>query len=574
MSRAAHSLPLAVIPLTLLFALAPLSQAVAQVASAAPTPRAGDILHEVPTPSTMPALPEASPLNTAAPVAKAPAVNFVLQRFDVRGATVLTPQQIQTLAEPYVGRTMGEPELAALIGALRKRYEDKGYGLASIGFPSQDVSQGVLKVDVVEPKLARVQVPLGADAPVSADRVNGLMGFFELRAGSLLNTASLERVMFALNDMPGVQAKAALSPSGDEGIYNLSIQVTPRRSWDASLAVDNHGVGYAGRWRGTGLVRLNNPLGMGDNLDLQTMLSNAGGVKVGRVAYELPVGYTPARVSVAYAKVDYTLGGQFGDLNAHGSADVAEVNLSYPLMRSRSRTLMARLGYESKGLTDYLEPEGVGELTSKKHINAILGGLNYESRDSWMGGGFNGLSAQFHWGRLRLDSEVDQIIDGLLGDQGKAGRFGKVALQWSRLQSITRTVSLYGSLSQQLSTRNLDSAEKMTLGGPRGVRAYPTAEGASDEATLFSGELRYWIDRNWTVFGLYDWAKGHRNRQVDAVDFSANDVQLRAAGLGVSANFPDWVTLKATVAWRGRRAVETAPGNDKARVFVQAQHSF
>lgn len=576
MSRAALSLPffpsVFALPLTLVFALSPLGQAVAQVASAAPAPRAGDILHEVPTPSTMPALPDASPLNAAAPAVKAPAVNFVLQRFEVRGASVFTPQQIQAIAEPYVGQSMGEPELSALIGALRKRYEDKGYGLASIGFPSQDVSQGVLKVDVVEPKLARVQIPLGADAPVTADRVNGLMDFFCLHAGGLLNTASLERVMFALNDMPGVQAKAALSPSGDEGIYNLSIQVTPRRNWDASLSVDNHGVGYAGRWRGTGLLRLNNPLGMGDNLDLQTMLSNSGGVKVGRVAYELPVAYTPARVSVAYAKVDYTLGGQYADQDAHGSADVAEVNLSYPLMRSRSRTLMARLGYESKGLTDYLQ--GNELFTSKKHINAALGGLNYESRDTWMGGGFNGLSAQFHWGRLRLDSELDQAIETLQGDQGKAGSFGKVELQWSRLQAVSRNVSLYGSLSQQLASRNLDPAEKMTLGGPRGVRAYPTAEGASDEATLFNGELRYWIDRNWTVFALYDWAKGHRNREVAADAFSANDVQLRAAGLGVAANFPDVVTVKATVAWRGTRLPETAPGNDKARVFVQALHSF
>lgn len=577
MSRAALSLSrsLLALPLTLAFALSPMGQAVAQVASAAPAPRAGDILHEVPVPSTMPSLTEGASLGGAAPAVKAPAVNFVLKRFDVRGATVLTPQQIQALAEPYVGRPMGEPELSALISALRKRYEDKGYGLASIGFPSQDVSQGVLKVDVVEPKLARVQIPLGADAPVTADRVNGLMAFFNLHAGSLLNTASLERVMFALNDMPGVQAKAALSPSGDEGIYNLSIQVTPRRNWDASLAVDNHGVGYAGRWRGTGLVRLNNPLGMGDNLDLQTMLSSSGGVKVGRVAYEAPLGYTPARMSLAYAKVDYTLGGQYGYLDPHGTAEVAEANLSYPLMRSRSRTLMARLGYESKSLTDHLQAEPDVQ-TSKKHIRAILGGLNYESRDNWMGGGFNGLSAQFHWGHLRLDSPEDQVDDDTLAlsGQGKAGNFGKVELQGSRLQSLTRTLSFYGSLSQQLASRNLDSAEKMTLGGPRGVRAYPTAEGASDEATLFSGELRYWIDRNWTVFALYDWAKGHRNRQVDAIDFSENDIQLRAAGLGVAANFPDWVTLKATVAWRGSRAVETAPGNDKARVFVQAQHSF
>lgn len=91
---------------------------------------------------------------------------------------------------------------------------------------------------------------------------------------------------------------------------------------------------------------------------------------------------------------------------------------------------------------------------------------------------------------------------------------------------------------------------------------------------MLTSELRLWLDRNWTVFALYDWAKGRRERNVSVANVSGNDIMLRGAGLGVVASYPDWVTLKATVAWRGQRAVETEPGNDKVRVYVQAQHSF
>lgn len=571
MSRAAVS----IVPLALMAALLPLGTAQAQVASAAPAPRAGDILRDVPTePNAMPALPNVAPLDATAPVDKAPAISFVLRRFEVHGATAFTPQQLSMLAEPYVGKTMAEADLSALIGALRKRYEDAGLGLASIGFPTQDVSQGVLKVEVIEPKLARIQVPLGADAPLSEERVRGLLNAFCLGSGRLLNTQSLERVMFALNDSPGVQAKATLSPSGDEGAYNLAIQVTPRRSWDASLAVDNQGVSYAGRWRATGLLRFNNPLKIGDNIDLQTIQSSGGGVKVGRIAYEMPVGYTPARLSLAYAQVNYALRGEFADLNPYGEADVAEVNLSYPLVRARNRTVVARLGYDEKYMRDHLTLPFVGEQVYSKHVRSAVAGLNMESRDGWMGGGFNGASAQFHWGRLRLNSQDDQAWDDSLGDLGHAGAFGKVELQYSRLQALARKVSLYASVSQQLASRNLDPAEKMSLGGPRGVRAYPASEGASDEATLLTSELRLWLNPNWTVFALYDWAKGRRERNTVPVNFSSNDIQLRGSGLGVAVTYPDIATIKASVAWRGTRAVETEPGNDKVRVFVQAQHSF
>lgn len=571
MSRAVSLLSLS--PLVLMAALAPMSLAHAQVASAAPAtvPGAAELSRDLPGQPSMPALPALAPLEAGGSTEAAPAVSFVLRDFKVRGNTTLTPYQLANVAEPYIGKTLNDQGLSRLVGALKQRYLDQGLALVSVGFPSQDVSKGVLTIEVVEPKLARIQVPMGADAPITEQRVLGLLSFFDLKSGRVLNTGSLERVMFALNDTPGVQAKAALSPAGDEGVYNLSIQVQPRRWWDASIAEDNQGVSYAGRWRTTGLARLNNPLGIGDNLDLQLLRSNSGGVSVGRLAYELPVFYTPARLSVAFARVSYGLAGSFSDLEANGTARVAEANLTYPLIRSRSRTLMARVGAESKNLTDRLDAY---ELRGDKRVLAGVAALNYESRDNVWGGGFNGASVQFNWGHLRFKTLADRQYDASFGEYNTAGRFEKVALQYSRLQAVAPRVSLYASASQQLASRNLDAAEKMSLGGPRGVRAYPTAEGASDEALLVSSELRYWINRNWTVFALYDWAKGERQREVLPADVERNKILLRGAGLGVVASYPEWVTLKATVAWRGKRRAETESSNDKPRLYLQAQHTF
>lgn len=565
---------LAALALAALSALSTPDAAQAQIAAVAPAPAplAGAVLRDqAASPQTMPALPQAGAQDAGARPANVPAASFVLNRVELRGGTALTPFQIEMLAQPYIGKTMGEAELAAFIGALRKRYEDKGLGLASIGYPTQDLAQGVLKVDVLEPRLARIQLPSTPDAPVSESRVRGLLSLYGVQAGGLLDTLSLERVMFALNDSPGVQAKATLTPTGDEGVYNLSIQTTPQRGWDASLALDNQGAGSTGRIRLTGVGRLNNPLGIGDNLDVQTLISTGAHVRVGRIAYELPVAYTPARLSVAYAKVNYAVRGDFAYLDPHGTARVAEANLSYPLIRSRSRTLMARVGAESKNLTDQL---GAAELRGDKRILAGTAGLNYESRDAFLGGGFNGASANLHWGHLKFKTEADAQFDSTLGDYGTAGRFGRVELQYSRLQNLVKGTSLYVSASQQLASRNLDAAEKMTLGGPRGVRAYPTAEGASDEASLVNSELRFWLNRNWTVFALYDWAKGRRTRDVAQGEEAGNDVFLHGAGMGLVASYPDWATVKATVAWRGKQAAETDSGNSKVRLFVQAQHAF
>jgi hemolysin activation/secretion protein len=578
MSRAAVSLHAAkmsrrFLPLALAATLSPICQAIAQTAPAN-VPNAGEIVREVPAAPSMPPLPAQAPVEAQGGNEQAPALRFVLREFLLRGNTILTPFQISSVTDPYMGKPVDEKALGALMATVRKRYEDQGYTLVSLGFPAQEVGKGVLTIDVVEPKLARVQIVQGADTPVTRARVEGLMSFFDLRAGTVLSTASLERVMFALNDTPGVQAKASLAPTGDEGVYNVTIQTQPKRWWDASVSLDNQGSRSAGQWRISGLARLTNPLGIGDNLDAQALFSSGGAVKVGRVAYELPVAYTPARLSVAYAHVDYDIGGEFAEFQPFGSARVVEANLSYPLLRSRTRTLMARIGAEQKNLRDEFGLVAPELSRQDKRIHSLSAGLNYESRDAFVGGGYNGASALLHWGQMRFKSEADRVEDAALGAYGTGGRFAKAEVQYTRLQFVTPRVAAFASISQQHATRNLDSAEKMTLGGPRGVRAYPTAEGASDEGTLLNTELRYWINRNWTVFALYDWAKGSKARDVDVVADNANEIYLRGAGLGLVASYPGWASVKATIAWRGKQRSETDTNNDKMRLFLQAQHAF
>lgn len=546
--------------------------AFAQAASGTLPPGAGDTVRDLPAAPALPSVPPPPEATVPEADVAAPGLRFVLKRFALKGSTALPEAQTQALAAPYIGQSMGDRELTALIASLRRAYADIGLRLVAIGFPTQDVSQGTLAIEVIEPRLARVQAPLGPEAPLSDTRLQGLIAWNGLRSGALLDMRALDQLMFTLNDLPGVQARAALTPSGDEGSYNLAIQLKARRAWDATVGVDNHGSNYAGRWRATALARWNNPLGVGDNLDLQTLLSSGGGVQVGRISYELPVMATPARWSLAYANVSYTLGGRFQALEAHGTAKVWETALSYPLRRTRSQTLLGRVAFENKALVDRIDLDGS---RSDKRIRLATAGLSFEGRDAFAGGGFTGASVQLRWGRLGIATPLVREADAAQGELATQGSFGKAEVQLSRLQSIGRRWSWYLALNQQLSSRNLDSAEKMALGGAHGVRAYPTAEGASDEARLYSTELRYWVNPNWTVFGLYDLAQGRRSRDLGTgVIDEGNEAFLRGYGLGLSVSYPQWVTLKATLAWRNgdRPLTESRPG--KSRVLVQALHTF
>lgn len=541
------------------------------VEAPAVAPGAGDVLRDNPMPAPKPQAPTEAAASQGADSAPAAStgLSFVLQSLQVKGSSALGPEQLQNLVAPYVGKAVADKELGQIMAALRRAYEQQGLGLVGLGFPAQDVSSGVLTIDVVEPRLGRIQTPLSRNAPISAERVQGLLRFFNVKEGQLLNVRDLDRALFALNDLPGVQAKGSMSPAGDEGVYNLTITVQPRRAWDAAINLDNQGSTFTGAWRAGATLRWNNPLSLGDNLDVRTLWTTGGGVKVGRLAYETPVAYTPVRWSIGASQVDYELRGAFADLSAHGTARVVDTGVTYPFIRSRAQTLVGRVGYESKTLVDQID---IIDYRDDKQVRSWSAGASYEGRDNWLGGGYVGGTLQWRHGHLSLQDATTLAADQSLGERSTHGSFNKWEAQVSRLQALTREWSLYAAVSRQWASRNLDSAEKMALGGPNGVRAYAASEGASDQATLVTTELRWWINANWTAIALYDWARGQRERRPLSVD--GNGLILRGAGLGASMSYPGWATVKATLAWRGHEVPTGDSRDDRPRLFLSAQHTF
>ena len=111
------------------------------------------------------------------------------------------------------------------------------------------------------------------------------------------------------------------------------------------------------------------------------------------------------------------------------------------------------------------------------------------------------------------------------------------------------------------------------MGGDKGVRAYPAAEGSSDLGAIINAELRYWISPLWTTYTFFDWGYGRIRKTPDALT-GDNTRTLHGYGLGVQYTDPDLFTLKASVGIRGNDAVQSENENPKARLLVQIQHSF
>ncbi len=537
-------------------------------------PGAGDLARTLPPPPALAASAVAPPSATAIrspapPPSAAGMQRFLLKEVRFSPTSAIANAELQAIAAPYLNRNVDPSDLGALSAALQQRYQERGLALVAIAFPSQEVSAGVLNVAIVEPRLGRISIVQGGEPAISEARALGLIAYAGLAPGRPLDLRQLDRAMFSINDLPGVGAKATLTPSGDEGVFDIVIETEARRAWDLALDLDNHGAKSTGAWRAGGLGRWNNPLHIGDNLDLRVLGSNHHGLTLGRLAYEAPVGYTPWRASLGVSRIDYQLSGTFSALQANGVAVVSDAAVSYPVIRSRARNLIVRLGVENKDLEDRFDAL---DLRTDKRIRDVVAGASFEDHDTLLGGGFTGASAQLETGSLRIDTDNVRAEDAALGGQATQGHFSKANLQLSRLQTISDRVLFYVGATGQWASKNLDGAEKLTLGGATAVRAYPAAEAPSDQGIVVNGELRYFIDPSWTVFALYDWAKGKLRKRPDPL--SENTRIIDGSGIGVYFSDPRIFTLKASLAWRGRDRPQSETGNDSPRFYVQVQRPF
>ncbi len=510
---------------------------------------------------------QSAPLrNSPAPAAAASAATlapstqgrFLLKEVRFSPTRAVRADELQAAVKPFVGREIDATDLTVIASALRSLYDQRGYGMAGVGYPPQDLTAGVLQIAIVEPQVAQVAVEAPPRPPVSPERTARVLDAAGVRKGQPLDLQALDRAMYTLNDWPGVSAKATLLPTGDEGLYKVNVQTERRRAWDASIDLDNHGSSASGRYRFGTLLRWNNPAGIGDNLDLRLMASSGAGTTVGRLGYEAPIGPTPWRAGIGFARVGYELSEEFAD--ATGTANVIDASLSYPVLRGRDRNLVTRVAVQHKKLEDNI----AGTIESDKSITALDASLAFESRDALGGGGFNGGSLGVMAGRLTYDSVA---VSG-----APQGNFAKLSVQASRLQALGRGFSLLTGLAGQWTDKALDNAERFTLGGDKGVRAYPVAEGSSDVGAIVNLELRHWFNAAWSGFTFYDWGQG-RDKSQDMLTGRSSRT-LHGYGLGVQFTHPDWFTLKASLGVRGKEPVRSEPDNPKARLLVQVQRSF
>ena len=515
-------------------------------------PNAGQLLRETqPPPALRKPLPTIEIEQAPAPTKGSEAALTVeIKAFHFVGVTAFASSELQTLLADRIGKKLTFAELEAAANEITAYYRKQGYFGATAYLPAQSIKNGVIEIAVVEGRLGKIKLKLDPTVRLKERVIQGYLD--PIPKDRTLTGRDIERALLLLNDLPGLSVSGVLEPGGEVGTGDLDVTVKEGPLVSGAVTADNLGARSAGEHRLGAEINLNDPLRIGDQLSLRGLAAQAGRLDNVGATYVLPVNSIGTKAELSYSSLNYRLGGDFAALDASGSASVAGAKLSHVLIRSRGLNLLGQFSFDAKRLEDRI---GATDSVFDKRLENWTLRLVGDYSDGWLGGGVNSLGLVTTHGRLALDTESQRTFDaGTLGRQSQ-GRFEKWNYSFSRQQVIAPRWSLYAALNGQRASKNLDSSEKFSLGGPYGVRAFPVSEAAGDEGMTANLELRYvfatpFLPGNWMVTGFVDAGRSRINKNPSPDD-TGNVHKLYASGVGLNWAGYKGVILQSSLAWKG-----------------------
>lgn len=515
-------------------------------ADQAGVPNAGEILRQV-----QPAAPAAPPSNQPAlqvrqaDTGAAPAsVPFAVRTVRIVGNTGFSTDTLHALVADAEGRTMTLAALQALAGRITDYYQRHGFPLSRAIIPAQKIADGTVTIQVLEARYGKVAVDNGS-------RVNDTLlaaTAAPLQSGQPIANRELDRVLLLLSDIPGVTVNAVLKPGAEVGTSDIDVVMGQSASSAATVAADNYGNRYIGRARVGASIDVFSPLHHGDVLGISA-ISTGTDMNYGRLAYDTLLDGGGDRIGVSYSFVHYKLGGEVSALDAHGTAGVATAWVRHPLLRSKTANAYVQAQYDDKRLRDRV---GVTDTRTDRTLGNWVLTLNGDVRDDVLAGGVTVWNMAWTAGRTGFDDAAAATADA--ASARTRGGFSKWNANVSRIQSVGGHDTLYLNAAAQWADANLDSAEKMTVGGPYTVRAYDVGAVSSDTGWFGSAELRHDFGTSaagrWQAAAFVEGAHVKINRHPwTAAD---NTASLSGAGLGLIWDGPN--------GWRASLSVATPIG--------------
>lgn len=415
------------------------------------------------------------------------ALRLFVHDIHVTGSTVFSDAELADVTAPYRNRELTSDDLERVRLALTLLYVNRGYLTSGAVIPDQDVSFGVIVIQIVEGTLSRIQVEgnrwfrsaylrnrvaRGVSTPVSIHPLQ-------------------ERIQLLQQDPRIERINAELQPGDRRGESVLNVRVQEANPFKAWLDFNNYQTPVVGAERVLATVAHQNVTGHGDQLTF-TYGRSRGVNPIIDASYNLPLTASDTTFTAYYRRNAFlVVENPFRALDLNVDSEIIGMTLRQPIYRTVTDEVALSLTGEHLYLktTSAFDVPGLPSLfipgsstTGVATVNALRIGQEYTHRTSSFV--FAALS-RFSIGLNVLGSTINSAP---LPDSRFVSWLGQAqAMQrwddWGGLQLI-------GRVAAQIADDRLFPLEQMPVGGRFSVRGYRENSLVRDNAVLASIEPR------------------------------------------------------------------------------------
>jgi len=456
------------------------------------------------------------------------------------GNTIYSQEVLSALVTDYQNKEIKISDIQTVLDIITNHYRNHGYMIAMATLPEQNLNEDVIQIHILEGNIDPnnpIKIK-GTNLRMDEDYIKEY--FSNDEEDFILNSQNLTHHLLNFNDNPGMNATVELEPGDDPDTSRVVVVAEEGPLVTGSLAADNYGDKNTAEYRTTAFININDPLNFGDQFTMGYIRGTNTKFDLYIASYDFPIGKEGLRTNLSYSNLDYDIISSYSE-GSGGKAENFDVDFRYPLMRDELITLMIDTGLSYQDYQD----KSYNRTTTDNAILAIKPGLTLQMTDAFLGGGFTYANINHTLGDLDIKLALSKTRDQASTGAHTEGTYNKTMLSIFRLQSLFENTNLTLNYNQQFAFDNLDGAEKFSLGGTTGVRAYPGGEASGDEGHVLQVDIKHNLFEQSligaiqaSVFYDYGHIKNWHKSPTGPLYGTNKKYDLQGWGLGLEASEP------------------------------------
>ena len=481
-----------------------------------------------------------------------------ISSISIKGAEMMDLDDRQSVANDFVGRCLGAPDIEKLMGKLTQHYIERGFVTTRAYLPGQDLTAKKLELLVVEGRIERLVVDGDVDGRVNLDTT------LSAQVGDLLNIRDLEQAVDQINSVSANKVKLDIQPGSAPGKSVVVFRNQAASPVGLQVSMDNQGSESTGRDSASTTLTLGGVLGLNENLSFTYRSSVPSSERASSqsisAGLSLPMGYSTYGLNVSESKFSTGIPGK--DWISSGKSTT--VGLTGERVLSRDQDGIHSVIYS------------LTSVDSKNYVNGSLVSVSSHRASTMSMGGKSTLNAL--GGTLSLKSE---LVLGL-NDQSMAvssseaqPEFTKVTADINfskRFELEANEFSWTSGFRAQYSPELLLTTQQISIGGLSSVRGFTQESISGDSGYYWRNELA--LHKQFSTgdsvvktkfYAGYDMGSVNSNSDAGASGFLSGIV------LGVNTQYK---TASVDLSWTNAGKLNAGMTREAAQTWLRVSFSL